>query len=209
MIGRLKGELTACAPTFVLLDVGGVGYELQIPLSTFYALNGRENGEVVLHVHTHVREDALQLYGFATRKERVAFQRFLGVSGVGPRLALAVLSGIGVEELEVAVVEQDRARLQQIPGIGRKTAERLLLELKDKLGAGRAASEGGRRPGAGGETGRQGAEDLLRQDAVSALINLGYTPQAADRAVGAALARLGAAATLEQTLKDALGVLVR
>jgi Holliday junction DNA helicase RuvA len=209
VIGRLTGTLVECAPAEVLLDVAGVGYRVHIPLSTFYELSGRADGKVSLHVHTHVREDALQLFGFATEDERTAFVRFLSVSGVGPKLALAVLSGIGVRELERAVVEGDRERLQRIPGVGRKTAERLLLELRDKLGVeapGGAAA--GARAAAGG-TAAPTAEDRLAGDAASALVNLGFSRQAADKAVAAALEEQGADATLETAIRDALARLVR
>lgn len=207
MIGRLTGRLEECSPNSILLDVGGVGYELQIPLSTFYVLSGRGNGQATLHVYTHLREDALQLFGFATAEERSAFQHCLAVSGVGPKMALAILSGIDAQELRRAVREEDRARLQRIPGVGRKTAERLLIELRDRLDPGGGGSRGhladdARRPGAGSPS------SALRDDAVSALVNLGYAVRAAGRAVDAALARLGEAATLQQTLKESLSSLV-
>ena len=201
MIGRLTGRVTECDPGQVLLDVAGVGYSVQIPLSTYYELSDATH-EVSLHVHTHVREDALQLYGFATRGERTAFERLIAISGVGPRMALGILSGIGAEELRQAVFTEDRARLQKIPGVGRKTAERVLLELRDKLEQlqpdGTVAT-----PPAGGPG------DELRQDATSALVNLGYSNDRADRAVVEALEKLGDGATLETLLRGALGGLVR
>ncbi|HEX5045355.1 MAG TPA: Holliday junction branch migration protein RuvA [Candidatus Polarisedimenticolaceae bacterium] len=174
MIGRLTGRLVDCEPGSAVLDVGGVGYELRIPLSTYYRLSARPE-PAVLFVHTHVREDALALFGFATREERAAFERLISISGVGPRMALAVLSGIGVEDLSRAVAEGDRARLERIPGIGRKTAERVLLELKDKKDEGRPE----RATASAGPAGESG----IRADAVSALLNLGYPPDAARRAV--------------------------
>ncbi len=200
MIGRLTGELLQCGPQEVVLDVGGVGYLLRIPLSTFYAVSGGSNGRVTLHVHTHVREDALLLFGFATAEERSAFERLISISGVGPRMALAVLSGIGVAELEHAVEHGDRARLERIPGIGRKTAERILLELR-----GRAAPPP--RSGSAPESPRAGSraeERGIRWDAVSALVNLGYPRDAADRAVDAVLTDLPAGGPLEEVLRNAL-----
>ncbi len=134
MIGRLSGRLAAKAPPQVLLDVGGVGYELDVPMSTFYNLPAL--GEpVVLLTHLVVREDAHLLYGFLTEAERGGFRELVKISGVGPRTALAILSGLSVAELAAAVSRQDGARLVKVPGIGKKTAERLLLELKGKLGA--------------------------------------------------------------------------
>jgi Holliday junction DNA helicase RuvA len=174
VIGRLTGRLVDCEPGSAVLDVGGVGYELRIPLSTYYLLSARPE-PAVLFVHTYVREDALALFGFATREERAAFERLISISGVGPRMALAVLSGIGVEDLSRAVADGDRARLERIPGIGRKTAERVLLELKDKKDEGRPE----RPAAAAGPAGESG----IRADAVSALMNLGYPPDAARRAV--------------------------
>ena len=200
MIGRLTGRLAECGPEQVLLDVGGVGYQLSIPLSTFYELSGR-NGPVTLHVHTHVREDALLLYGFASPEERSVFTRLLGVSGVGPRTALAVLSGIGAAEFERALLEEDRARLERIPGLGRKTVERILLELKDRPpAAGRT-----RRPAPGPVPAGTG----VRSDALSALVNLGYPLPAAVRAVDESLQEGGPDTALEPVLKSALRRLVR
>lgn len=207
MIGRLRGNVVDCRPASLLLDVGGVGYAVQIPLSTFYALSAEAGCEVTVHVHTYVREDQLQLYGFATAEEQSVFELLIGISGVGPRLALAILSGIGVDELASAVAERDGPRLQGIPGVGKKTAERVLLELQDKMaGRGRGARAGSGtgldRPG----TGRDGE---IRADAVSALVNLGYTRQKAARAVDEALRGLGEGSGLEQLLKASLGRLVR
>jgi holliday junction DNA helicase RuvA len=207
MIGRLRGQLVTCAPGDVLVDVGGVGYEVQIPLSTFYALSGRSGGVVELLVHTHVREDVLQLYGFATAKERALFQRLIGISGVGPRIALAVLSGIGADELERAVLTGDRGRLEKVPGIGRKTAERILLELRDRLERDGRPS---RRRGAPPEGGVPGdGRGGPRADAVSALVHLGYSLEAAGRAVDEVLSAPGGEPTLEELLKASLKGLVR
>jgi holliday junction DNA helicase RuvA len=191
VIARIAGRILEKHPSRVIVDVGGVGYDVQIPLSTFYNL-GEPGADVSLRVHTHVREDALALFGFASGLELQLFERLIGVSGVGPKLALAVLSGIEPPDLVRAVRSQDVARLTKIPGIGRKTAERIGLELRDKLAAAMVeaapASDGG--------------ADVLRDDLISALLNLGYQQAAADKAVGAAL-ETGEKA-FEPALKDAL-----
>ena len=205
MIGRLTGTLVERAPEQVLLDVAGVGYTLQIPLSTFYALSAGDGAPVSLHVHTHVREDALQLYGFASAEERTAFEQLIAISGVGPRMALAVLSGIGVSDLVRAVLDQDRGRLQKIPGVGRKTAERVLLELKDRLAA--TLDDGAGLPAS--PAGPDDASGALRRDALSALANLGYTRATARGAVDAAVEKLGDGAALEAVLRASLGRIVR
>jgi Holliday junction DNA helicase RuvA len=199
VIGRLTGRIVECEPGSAILDVGGVGYELRIPLSTYYRLSARPD-PATLFVHTHVREDALALFGFATREERAAFERLIGISGVGPRMALAVLSGIGVDDLVRAVAEKDRARLERIPGIGRKTAERILLELQDKKDgrAERVSASAVEPPLAG-----------VREDAVSALLNLGYPPESARRAVDQAATEVGETAELGAVLRAALRRLVR
>jgi Holliday junction DNA helicase RuvA len=203
MIGRLTGRIVHRLPDAVLVDVGGVGYEVRIPLSTFYALATDGGSPVSLHVHTHVREDALQLYGFASRAERSAFEQLIAISGVGPKLALGILSGIGVDELRAAVVGRDRDRLQRIPGIGKKTAERVLLELGDRIGSGRwpGPAEAAAGPPSGSTSGEVA-------DATSALVNLGYSRVQAERAVARA-AEDPAATTLESLLKGALSRLVR
>lgn len=207
MIGRLTGTIAECSPGSVVMDVGGVGYFLQIPLSTFYALREGGEGPVTLHVHTHVREDALLLFGFASPDERRAFERLIGISGIGPRTALAVLSGIGVRDLERAVRDGDRGQLERIPGIGRKTAERVMLELRDRLDR----ETRPRRGRAGGEGGPAAPQEPrgVRSDAILALEHLGYSLDASIRAVDRALADLGEAATIESVLKAALRGLVR
>jgi Holliday junction DNA helicase RuvA len=205
MIRRLSGKLLECEPGELLLDVAGVGYGLQISLNTFYAIAASANDSLTLHVHTHVREDALQLFGFAEPGERQIFEKLIGITGVGPRLALSILSGIGADELRQAVMDGDRVRLQRIPGVGKKTAERLLLELKDKLDAPtREAGAGLSTRAPSGEAGRDGP----RGDALSALTNLGYPRETAARAVDAALAELGRDTQLEPLLRAALGNLM-
>ena len=132
MIAFLRGRVLDKQPNRIIVDVHGVGYEVHVPLSTYYDI-GDEGADVALRVHTHVREDALQLYGFLTALERQLFERLIGISGIGPKLAIAVLSGIETRELVAAVQRADVARLTGIPGIGKKTAERIVLELKDRL----------------------------------------------------------------------------
>lgn len=175
MIARLTGTLVESRPEAVVLDVGGVGYALAIPLGTFAALPP-SGTTATLHVHTHVREDALSLFGFATPAERELFEKLLSVSGIGPKVALAVLSGMPLHELVAAIAAQDARRLSTIPGIGKKLAERLALELKDKVSpAAASASAAAPRP-----------RTTTADDAVSALVNLGYKAPAAEAAVAAA-----------------------
>ena len=197
MIGRLSGRLARKAPQGVLLDVRGVGYQVTIPLSTFYTLAG-EGEEAVLEISTQVREDAITLFGFATAREKVLFEQLISVSKVGPKLATAVLSGIAVDELCAAISSGNVARLATVPGIGVKTAERLVLELRSKVQA-LAAAEGPVTavPGAAGS--------LAADDAVAALVNLGYRAKDAERAVGRA-AREGDG-SLEAIIRRALTIL--
>jgi holliday junction DNA helicase RuvA len=171
VIAWLRGRLLEKSPTRVILDVQGVGYDIAVPVSTFYAL-GEPGVEVILRVHTHVREDALSLYGFLTAFELAVFERLIATSGIGPKLALAVLSGIEAAELVQAIQRSDVARLTRIPGVGRKTAERICLELKDRLPVAESAAAGA--PAAA-------PEDALRDDLVSALVNLGYHRSAVDK----------------------------
>jgi len=190
MIGRLTGRLAAKAPDHVLLDVGGVGYLVHIPLSTFYELPEAE-GPASLWVHTHVREDALALYGFLTERERTLFLLLLGVTGIGPRVALTVLSGIPPAELIDALRSQDVRRLVAIPGVGKKTAERMVLELAEKVAS------------LPGEAPPKAPAAAAADDVVSALVNLGYRKAEAERAVDAA-ARAGGSREFGPFLKEAL-----
>lgn len=170
MIGHLRGSVLRAAPEAVLIEVGGVGYNVQIPLSTYYELE-QVSGEVALHVYTHVRDDALQLFGFWTAHEKQLFERLIAISGIGPRLAQTILSGMPPGDLAAALTAGDLVRLNAIPGVGKKTAQRMVLELKDKvsdLATPRAPL---------------GAAD---GDVVAALVNLGYRKVAASRAVTAA-----------------------
>jgi len=178
MIAHLRGRLLEKHPNRIIVDVQGVGYEAHVPLSTFYEMP-EPGGEIALRVHTHVREEALSLYGFVTLLELQLFERLIGVSGIGPKLALAVLSGIEPNELIAAVRHGNVARLTAIPGVGKKTAERIGLELKDKLAAFLPVEGAASVPASAGES--------LRTDVLSALINLGYHRPLAERALDAAL----------------------
>jgi Holliday junction DNA helicase RuvA len=199
MIAFLRGRVLDKHPNRIVIDVNGVGYELYVPLSTYYDV-GDAGAEITLRVHTHVREDALQLYGFLTALEQQLFERLIGISGIGPKLAVAVLSGIDSNELVTSIQRADVARLTRIPGIGKKTAERIVLELKDRLADVAPA------------TTPDGAErsqvDHVRDDLVSALENLGYHRPLAEKAVDAVRCRDGSA-PFEDALKGALRELMR
>jgi len=195
MIGLLRGRLLEKRPNQVILDVGGVGYVVAVPLSTFAAL-GELHAEVTLLIHTHVREDALSLYGFLSAREKHLFELLLGASGVGPSLALKILSGMNVEELVPAIRSGDLARLTKIPGVGRKTAERMVVELKDKLEAVAVEAE---KPAAASPAG-------VEADVKSALVNLGYDERTAESAVAEAR-RLSGSSGFEQLLRVTLSAL--
>lgn len=197
MIGRLCGRIVRKAPQALLIDVRGVGYQVAIPLSTFYTLAG-EGEEATLEISTQVREDAITLFGFATVREKVLFEQLISVSKVGPKLAMSVLSGIAVDELCAAISSGNVARLATVPGIGMKTAERLVLELRGKVQA--LASD--QVPAA---TGAGGATSLAADDAIAALVNLGYRAKDAERAVGRS-AREGDG-SLESLIRRALTIL--
>lgn len=178
MIGYLRGTLHRARPEVALLDVGGVGYELHISLNTFSELEAAGQGsEVEVFVHTHVWSDGMALYGFTSERERSVFERLLGVSGIGPRLARVILSGMAPDDLVSALASRDVGRLTTIPGVGKKSAERMVLELKDKMDD--LAAEVATRPAAP----TAASED---RDLVSALVNLGYRQNHAEKAVGAA-----------------------
>ncbi len=199
MIAFLRGRLLEKHPNRLVVDVQGVGYEVHVPLSTFYRMP-EPGGEVSLRVHTHVREDAIALFGFANQLELQIFERLIAINGIGPKLALAVLSGIDAGELVAAVQRGDVARLTAVPGIGKKTAERIELELKDRLPVAIAADA---MPSPG--VAEQGD---VRADLLSALLNLGYHRTFAEKAVDAAL-KLPGEATFERRLKQALAVLTK
>jgi len=195
MIGQLRGKLAEKRPNQVLVDVGGVGYVVLVPLSTFAAL-GELRTEVTLLIHTHVREDALSLYGFVSSREKHLFELLLSASGVGPSLALKILSGMSVDELVPAIRGSDLGRLTKIPGVGRKTAERMVVELKDKL---EAVVIEVQRPAASSPAG-------VEADVVSALVNLGYEARTAEKAAEEARKESGAG-NFEKLLRGALQTL--
>jgi len=195
LIALLRGRILEKHPQRVIVDVGGVGYDVQVPLSTFYGV-GDAGSDVSLRVHTHVREDAIALFGFATPLELELFERLIAINGVGPRLALAVLSGIEPAELVRAVRLQDVARLTTIPGVGRKTAERIALELKDRLPKGLQVDV--MKPRA--------PEEELKDDVISALLNLGYQRAAAEKVIDKAAAEGG---SFQDVLKRALRALAK
>jgi Holliday junction DNA helicase RuvA len=195
MIAFLRGRVIDKHPNRIIIDVHGVGYDVHVPLSTYYHVD-EEGSEVSLRVHTHVREDTIQLYGFLTILEQQVFERLINISGIGPKLAVAVLSGIGPGELVGAVERGDLARLTAIPGVGRKTAERIILELRDRLQqlaiVPAAAGAGGVAPA-----------DRLRDDLISALLNLGYHRPLAEKAADSTLTS-SEDLTFERALKRAL-----
>ena len=201
MIAFLRGRVLEKQPSRVVVDVGGVGYDVAVPLSTFYSA-GEAGSEIALRIHTHVREDQLALFGFATPLELAVFERLIAVSGIGPRLALGVLSGMEARELAGAIQRGDVVRLTRIPGVGRKTAERMVLELKERLPK---ALEGA------GATAAASAADAMRDDLMSALLNLGYQRQAVDKVLDRVLGELAGpdGGRFEHVLRAALKELAR
>jgi Holliday junction DNA helicase RuvA len=199
VIAFLRGSLAEKTANRIVVDVAGVGYDVLVPLSTFYVL-GDEGSAVSLRIHTHVREDVIALYGFATRLEQDLFERLIAINGVGPKLALAVLSGIEPAALIRAVRTQDVARLTAIPGVGKKTAQRIGLELKDRLPASLQAAEPAQE--------RAAPTDQLRDDLLSALVNLGYHRPNAEKAVEQVLAA-APGAPFEQALRDVLRAMMK
>jgi holliday junction DNA helicase RuvA len=197
MIARLSGTVLEKHPNRIIVDVNGVGYDVLVPLSTFYGL-GDAGTAVALRIHTHVREDAIALYGFASELEQQLFERLIGISGIGPKLALAVLSGIDPADLVRAIRTQDVARLTRIPGVGKKTAERIGLELKDRMPEAATPSGPDAVPGA----------DDLKADLLSALTNLGYNRAVAEKAVESALKK-SPQAGFEDLLRDILRGMTR
>jgi Holliday junction DNA helicase RuvA len=176
MIGLLRGKLVDKRPNQVIVDVGGVGYQVLVPLSTFPGL-GVLHAEATLLIHTHVREDQISLYGFLTAREKQCFEMLISASGVGPSLAMKILSGMGVDDLVPAIRKGDLAQLVRIPGVGRKTAERIVVELRDKLVAVDVA-----------ETGKPATRSQLESDVASALVNLGYDARSVEKAIDKARA---------------------
>lgn len=203
MIGRLTGKLVAQeADGAVVIDVGGVGYEVLVPLGTVGRAASDEGGRCTLYVHTHAREDALTLFGFATEADRLTFRTLIGVSNVGPRTALAVLSALPAEELARAIAAKDLAKLTGIPGIGKKTAERLVLELRDRLAKPMTAAA--RTGTSTKEAPTARSQDLL----LGALTRMGYRPAEAERAVVALGPRVDTDA-LADLVRDALSLLAK
>jgi Holliday junction DNA helicase RuvA len=193
MIGSLRGKLTEKRPNQVLVDINGVGYQVQIPLSTFAAL-GAIHAETSLLIHTHVREDQITLYGFVTAREKQCFELLISASGVGPSLALKILSGMSIEDLVPAIRKSDLAQLVKIPGVGRKTAERIVVELRDKLVVIDVP-----------DAGKPSTRSQLEDDVASALMNLGYDTKSVERAVEKSRAASGA--DFEKLLRSSLQIL--
>jgi Holliday junction DNA helicase RuvA len=198
MIAHLRGRVLEKHPNRVIVDVAGVGYDVLVPLSTFYT-SGDPGAEIALRIHTHVREDALALYGFATAIELTMFERLIAVNGIGPKLALAVLSGIDALDLVRAIERNDVARLVVIPGVGKKTAERICVELRDRLPKDIDRTTGDAAPAAAG---------AMRDDVVSALANLGYHRQTIDKVLDPLVAS-GQEQRFEDLLRAALKQLSR
>jgi len=193
MIGFLTGSLIEKSPTQVVLDVSGIGYEIAIPLSTFEKLTST-NERCALFTHLHVREDVLQLYGFATKDEKQLFQHLISVTGVGPKLALSVLSGCTVEGFCRYIQNNEIASLTAIPGIGKKTAERLVMELRDRLAHFKPAESGRART----------KVDRVEEEAILALVSLGYPRAAAEKALAAVIAEGQGGLAVEDLIKQAL-----
>jgi holliday junction DNA helicase RuvA len=206
MIAHLSGTLLSKQATSVILDVAGVGYEVTIPLSTFYDLED-PGSNVQLRIYTHVREDALQLYGFKTARERELFLRLISVSGIGPKLGITLLSGMSADEMIASIRTNNLARLTLIPGIGRKTAERLVMELRDKVAS---LSSPELEEELGASTGKPvpASEDAMHADALSALLNLGYQRSAAEKAITSAMSE-GSELSVESILRSSLRKLAK
>jgi Holliday junction DNA helicase RuvA len=206
MIAHLSGTLLSKQATSVILDVAGVGYEVTIPLSTFYDLEDL-GSTVQLRIYTHVREDALQLFGFKTARERELFMRLISVSGIGPKLGITLLSGMSADEMIASIRTNNLARLTLIPGVGRKTAERLVVELREKVAA-LSSPELEEELGAKAEVRTAPTEDSVRADALSALLNLGYQRTAAEKAIDSTVGE-GDDISVESVLRRSLRKLAR
>ena len=199
MIAHIQGRLHFKSPENLIIDVDGIGYQVHVPLTTFYELPDVGN-TVALHIHTHVREDALQLYGFQAQEEKALFVRLMGVAGIGPPLAVNILSGISPAELAECLGQGDLARLISIPGVGRKTAERIMVEMRDKLPALAADRDIALSV-------KNAADEAVMNDAISALVNLGYKKGVARKAIDEAIKRLEGELNLESLLKESLRAL--
>lgn len=200
MIAFLEGRLLSKSPEYIIVSTQGVGYQVAVPLTSFYELPAVEEG-VRLHIYTHVREDAIQLFGFLTAEEKKIFLLLLGVSGIGPKVALNILSGISSQELSQALLTEDSARIQRVPGVGKKTAERIVLELKDKI---KKLS-----PGPLPLSVPKSEEESPWEDALSALMNLGYPNAVAEKALGQIKNQTEGLISLEDLLRMALKALSR
>jgi holliday junction DNA helicase RuvA len=207
MIAHLSGILLSKQATSVIVDVGGVGYEVAIPLSTFYEL-GETGGPVQLRIYTHVREDTIQLYGFRTARERELFLQLISVSGVGPGLAIKLLSGMNADELVASIRTNNLVRLVAIPGVGRKTAERLVVDLRDKIAALSSPALEEEFAAKAAAAGAPTSADSIRNDALSALANLGYQKASAEKAVKSAIDE-GGELSVEVILRRSLRSLAR
>lgn len=198
MIAQLTGRLAQKQPNSIIIDVGGVGYEVTVPLSTFYEL-GEPGSDVSLRIHTNVREDAIQLYGFRTTREKQLFLKLTSVTGIGPKLAVTMLSGMAAGELIAAIRNNDLVRLTGIPGVGRKTAERVVVELRDTLAKVTIEET---EPAMAARS-ADGSSDIVRDDTIAALVSLGYPKAVADKAVERAMGEEGDP-SIEAVLKRAL-----
>lgn len=202
MIAFLSGKILEKHANTAIVDVGGVGYEVSIPLSTFYEL-GEVGSDVHLRVYTHVREDAIQLFGFNSVRERDLFLRLISVQGIGPKLAITILSGMSSDELVTAIRTDNVLRIKSVPGVGQKTAERVIIELRDKI-----AELSGSAAAAAGATGSSLPSGEIFDDALSALVNLGYQKHAAEKAVKQA-AQEGTEITVQKLLRRSLQILAK
>ena len=207
MIAHLSGTLLSKQATSAIVDVGGVGYEVAIPLSTFYEL-GDLGSPVQLRVYTHVREDAIQLYGFKTARERELFLQLISVNGVGPGLAIKLLSGMNADEMIASIRTNNLVRLVAIPGVGRKTAERLVVDLRDKIAALSSPALEEEFAAQAAAAGASSSPDAMRDDAISALANLGYQKTAAEKAVKTAIDE-GGELSVEMILRRSLRSLAK
>ncbi len=202
MIAYLSGKLLEKQANTAIVDVGGVGYEVLIPLTTFYEL-GEVGSDVQLRIYTHVREDAIQLFGFKTLRERDLYLKLISVQGIGPKSGIAMLSGMSADEIKIAIRSNDLARLTSIPGVGQKTAERLVIELRDKVGD---TTEAG--TPLDGAPRSQIPADAVFDDALSALVNLGYQKNAAEKALNKAAAE-GTEISVQKLLRRSLQILAK
>lgn len=206
MIAYLSGKLLEKQANTVIVEVGGVGYEVTIPLSTFYEL-GEEGAEVSLRIYTHVREDALQLFGFKSERERQLYLKLISVQGIGAKSGISMLSGMSADEIVTAIRTDNLARLTSIPGVGKKTAERLVIELRDKLNEFTAQSAL-ERAASGTSAQAEAPADAVYDDALSALVNLGYQRNAAEKALKQAI-KDGTEISVQKLLRKSLQLLAK